>query len=81
MYNFLLLSGGSLRAKAPWEPTMKRTLTLIGLDIEGAWNVPVLANAAVMSGVALLFAPTASGDCQPAVDASSVAFPIESRYR
>ncbi len=73
LYNFALPSGGSLRAKAPWEPTMKSTLTLIGLDIECAWNVPVLANAAAMSGAALLFAQTASGGCQPTVDASSVA--------
>jgi tRNA G18 (ribose-2'-O)-methylase SpoU len=34
-------------------------LTLVGLDIEGEWNVPLLANAAEMSGASLLFASSA----------------------
>ena len=35
---------------------MKNTLTLIGLDIEGPWNVPLLENAAQMSGGTLMLA-------------------------
>jgi tRNA G18 (ribose-2'-O)-methylase SpoU len=35
---------------------VKSRLTLVGLDIEGEWNVPLLANAAEMSGASLLFA-------------------------
>ncbi|MCE5267701.1 MAG: hypothetical protein LLG00_07430 [Planctomycetaceae bacterium] len=34
-------------------------LTLIGLDIEGKWNVPLLENAAAMSRASLLFAASA----------------------
>ena len=36
--------------------SVKSKLTLVGLDIEGEWNVPLLANAAEMSGASLLFA-------------------------
>lgn len=35
---------------------MKSKLTLVGLDTEGEWNLPLLANAADMSAAALLFA-------------------------
>lgn len=35
---------------------MKSDVTLLALDIEGEWNVPLLRNAAEMSGAALLFA-------------------------
>ena len=35
---------------------MKNRLTLVGLEIEGEWNVPLLANAAEMSGASLVFA-------------------------
>jgi tRNA G18 (ribose-2'-O)-methylase SpoU len=34
---------------------MKSRLTLIGLEIEGKWNIPLLKNAADMSGASLLF--------------------------
>jgi tRNA G18 (ribose-2'-O)-methylase SpoU len=34
---------------------VKDRLTLVGLDIEGDWNLPLLANAAEMSGASLLF--------------------------
>jgi tRNA(Leu) C34 or U34 (ribose-2'-O)-methylase TrmL len=39
---------------------VKDRLTLIGLDIEGEWNVPLLANAAEMSRASLLFASNAT---------------------
>jgi tRNA G18 (ribose-2'-O)-methylase SpoU len=35
---------------------VKNKLTLVGLDIEGDWNLPLLANAAETSGASLLFA-------------------------
>jgi tRNA C32,U32 (ribose-2'-O)-methylase TrmJ len=35
---------------------LKTRFTLVGLEIEGPWNVPLLANAAEMSGASLLFA-------------------------
>ena len=35
---------------------MKNKLTLVGLEIEGDWNVSLLANAAEMSGASLSFA-------------------------
>ncbi len=35
---------------------MKTTLALVGLGIEGDWNVPLLVNAAEMSGASLVFA-------------------------
>jgi tRNA G18 (ribose-2'-O)-methylase SpoU len=35
---------------------MRRSLTLIGLEIEGEWNMPLLKNATEMSGASLLFA-------------------------
>jgi tRNA G18 (ribose-2'-O)-methylase SpoU len=38
---------------------VKNKLTLVGLDIEGDWNIPLLANAAEMSGASLLFATSA----------------------
>ena len=40
-------------------------LTLIGLDIEGEWNVPLLENAAEMSGASLRFA-TSTGSSSTA---------------
>lgn len=39
-------------------PAVHSRLTLVGLDIEGAWNVPLLRNAAEMSGASVLFART-----------------------
>ena len=39
---------------------MENRLTLVGLDIEGEWNFPLLANAAEISGASLLFANTRS---------------------
>ncbi len=36
---------------------MKNRITLIGLEIEGEWNVPLLTNAAEISGASLLIAP------------------------
>jgi hypothetical protein len=35
---------------------VKSRLTIVGLDIEGEWNIPLLKNAAEMSGAALMFA-------------------------
>jgi len=35
---------------------VKNEITLVGLEIEGEWNVPLLKNAAEMSGASLLFA-------------------------
>jgi tRNA G18 (ribose-2'-O)-methylase SpoU len=35
---------------------VKNKLTLVGVDIEGAWNLPLLANAADTSGASLVFA-------------------------
>lgn len=35
---------------------MKNKLTLIGLEIEGDWNIPLLRNAAELSGASLAFA-------------------------
>jgi tRNA G18 (ribose-2'-O)-methylase SpoU len=35
---------------------VKNKLELVGLEIEGDWNLPLLANAAEMSGASLLFA-------------------------
>ena len=39
---------------------MNRQLTLLGLDIEGEWNVPLLQNAAAMCRASLRFAHTNS---------------------
>jgi hypothetical protein len=38
---------------------VKNKLTLVGLEIEGDWNIPLLTNAAQMSGASLLFARNA----------------------
>jgi tRNA G18 (ribose-2'-O)-methylase SpoU len=35
---------------------VKSELTLVGLDIEGEWNIPLLRNAAALSGASLVFA-------------------------
>ena len=40
----------------------KNTLALVGLDIGGEWNVPLLRNAAEVSGASLLFARTGACD-------------------
>jgi hypothetical protein len=37
---------------------VKTRYTIVGLEIEGDWNVPLLANAAAMSGASVLFAET-----------------------
>lgn len=34
------------------------SLTLVGLDIEGDWNIPLLRNAAAINGASLIFANT-----------------------
>lgn len=40
-------------------------LTLIGQGIEGEWNIPLLRNAAEMSGASLLFAQEENSACKP----------------
>jgi hypothetical protein len=44
---------------------MRSKLTLIGLEIEGEWNIPLLKNAAEMSGASLLFAQNKNLVCVP----------------
>lgn len=45
---------------------MKDKQTLVGLDVEGEWNVPLLTNAAKMSGASLLFASSAASRSETA---------------
>jgi tRNA G18 (ribose-2'-O)-methylase SpoU len=55
---------------------VKSRLTLVGLDIEGEWNVPLLANAAEMSEASLLFArstsPTDEAEEGPSVSSAPI---------
>ena len=50
---------------------MKSRLTLLGLDIEGEWNVPLLRNAAEISGASLLFAHADAPSNRPGVSSAT----------
>ena len=54
---------GHSRPKWRGSRRVKSRFTLVGLDIEGPWNVPLLENAAQMSGAALMLA-----NCNDVID-------------
>jgi tRNA(Leu) C34 or U34 (ribose-2'-O)-methylase TrmL len=53
---------------------LKNQLTLIGVDIEGEWNLPLLQNAADMSGAGLRFAKAGGSPS----GAAAKAYPVSS---
>jgi tRNA G18 (ribose-2'-O)-methylase SpoU len=52
---------------------VKSRLTLVGLDIEGEWNIPLLKNAAQLSGASVLFAQSNDLGNNPERTSESVA--------
>ena len=56
-------SSGSRRSNlSDVERTMSQPFTLVGLDIEGDWNRPLLCNAAALSGCECVFARSGTGE-------------------
>ena len=56
-------SSGSRRSNlSDVERTMAQPFTLVGLDIEGDWNRPLLCNAAALSGCECVFARSGTGE-------------------
>ncbi len=49
----------------------KDTLTLVGIDIEGEWNIPLLRNATEVCGAQLAFAASKPAVTTPLVDGES----------